>query len=303
MSTPTPAGAPAPPPAKNRSRARVRGAVLAFVVVIAIVTAGVALVRSRSGTDEAVPGDGASQSATASTSPSPSPTTSKAPTRSPSTASPSGTAAPATTFRFLPLWPFASVADAAAWQREALPGGHQPWRLDPGLTALSFATSYLGYTEMDRVTSRQVVGDEAWIGVAGSPPEGRTVPAAVLHVARIGVGPLAQRPWEVVGSRDTSLTLTTPRYGSTVGTTFRVGGRITGVDESLVVQVRDHEGGLLARSGGIPAGGEATPWELTMTVKAAGGLATVAVSTGGHVAQVELFAITAVKIRSVAPRR
>src|SRR5438552_3498477 len=30
-------------------------------------------------------------------------------------------------FRYLPLWPFDSVADAAEWQKEANPGGHQPW--------------------------------------------------------------------------------------------------------------------------------------------------------------------------------
>src|SRR5438874_5932624 len=32
-------------------------------------------------------------------------------------------------FRYLPLWPFDSVADAAEWQKEANPGGHQPWHL------------------------------------------------------------------------------------------------------------------------------------------------------------------------------
>jgi hypothetical protein len=208
---------------------------------------------------------------------------------------------PSTTFRFQPLWPFASVTDAAAWQTESLSNGSQPWRLDAAQTALTFASTHLGYTEMNRVTSRQIVGDEAWIGVAGTPPEGRTVSAAVLHLARIGVGPLDGRPWEVVGSRDTLLTLTTPRYGSVVGHTIVVGGRISGVDESLVIQVRDRAGTVLARKQGIPAGGVETPWQVTLTLPSgSAGLVTIAVSTGGHIADVEKFAITAVTVRAGA---
>ena len=39
------------------------------------------------------------------------------------------------------------------------------------------------------------------------------VTAAVIHLLRFG--PEADVPWEVVGTRDTDLTLDTPGYGST----------------------------------------------------------------------------------------
>ncbi len=213
----------------------------------------------------------------------------------------SSVSTPSTAFPFQPLWPFASVGDAASWQAEGSTDGSQAWRRDPARTALRFAATHLGYREMNRVTSREITGEEAWIGVAGTPPEGRTVSAAVLHLARIGVGPLDERPWEVVGSRDTLLTLTTPRYGSVVGRTIVVGGRISGVDESLVVQVLDRAGTVLTRKDRIPAGGVETPWQVTLVVpSSAAGLVTIAVSTGGHIADVEKFAITAVTIRADA---
>src|SRR5262249_3784705 len=104
-------------------------------------------------------------------------------------------------------------------------------------------------------------------------------------------------PWEVVGSRDTLLTLTVPAYGATVLSPLTVGGRITGVDESLVIQVRSLGTGLVGQTGGIPAGGQNTPWSATVRFTApAGTVLTVAVSTGGHVAGVEEFAITGVRV-------
>ena len=54
-----------------------------------------------------------------------------------------------TSFGYVPLWPFASVAAAEQWQREALQAGHQPWRLDAGEVAVAFARQYLGFVEID----------------------------------------------------------------------------------------------------------------------------------------------------------
>jgi hypothetical protein len=217
---------------------------------------------------------------------------------------PSGTsspATPATAFPYVPLYPFASVADAAAWQREAAQGGHQPWRLDAGITAVSFARDYLQYGEIDRVTSSRVGAEQAWIGVGSTPLEGRQVSAAVIHLVRIGAGPVSGRPWEVVGTEDTSVTLTVPRYGSVVGSQFTAAGRITGVDESLSLQVRSLTAGTLAQVTGVPAGGQAQPWRIGVTVRPAEGPATLAVATGGHLRAVERFAVTGVRVRSGAP--
>jgi len=273
------------PPVEPRSRWRLLVAVAAVIVVVAAVGVTVALLRTgRQSTPAASPSGSASASGSASVTPS---------AGTPS-ATPSAAPAPAPVFGFQPLWPFAGTADAAAWQRSYRAGGHQPWHLDPGQTALSFTRSYLGYTELDRVTSRRVVGTQAWVGVGYANPNGRLVTAAVLHLARIGSG--ADAPWEVVGSRDATLSLTTPDYGATVSSPVTVGGRITGVDESLRVQVRALGAPLLGQLGGIPAGGQDTPWSARVAFTApAGTVLTIAVSTGGHLLGVERFAITGVR--------
>jgi hypothetical protein len=191
----------------------------------------------------------------------------------------------------LMLWPFASAAEASS--------ASAAWHADPEQTALRFAHGYLGFSEIDTVTSRDVRGDEAWIGVGSHDPEaGRAREAAVLHLAQVGTGGVTA--WEVVGSRDTSLTLETPRYGATVGPTFAVGGHITGVDESLRVQLhRLGAPGPVGESCCLPAGDVNTPWSTSVDVApgTGPGVLTVVVSTGGHVAEVERFAITGVRLR------
>lgn len=284
MTTSTPVGSAPPAPRPRRPLVRTR-LTIATAVVVALTAAGLTLLhRDDGGTtpdhDASVSPTGAS-SVVAST---PAP-------------APSSRTTPSSAFRFQPVWPFASVADAVAWQAQARTNGSQSWRLDPAEVAVAFASQHLAYAEVNRVTSREVTSEEAWIGVAASPPEGRAVSAAVLHLARIGQGALNERPWEVVGSRDTLLTLTAPRYGATVGTTLVAGGRITGVDESLVVQVRDRDGALLARSRSISVGGQRTPWQVPLVLPATtAGVVTIAVSTGGHLTEVEKFAITAVVV-------
>ncbi|WP_330180544.1 Gmad2 immunoglobulin-like domain-containing protein [Nocardia sp. NBC_01503] len=223
-------------------------------------------------------------------------------TGSPGTSEPSAgtaprttTAPPAHTFGFQPLWPFSGIADAEAWQREANPGGHQPWHLDAGLIAQMFTTQYLGYTGVDKIVKTDVRGDQAWVNVGFTNPNGAMVTAAVVHLAQIGSG--ADQPWEVVGTQDSTLTVTTPAYGSALSSPLTVGGSITGVDESLRVQVRGgaNQQQPVGQVAGIPAGGTNSPWTVTVPLTAAcPGTLTVAVSTGGHIADVERFAVTGV---------
>lgn len=197
-------------------------------------------------------------------------------------------------FGYVPLWPFAGQADAQAWQAAYRSGGHQPWHLDAGRTALSFTRGYLGYTNVDQVVRVETSGRQSWVSV-GFSADGRPATAAVLHLVRLGTG--TDAPWEVVGTRDTLLTLTTPAYGGTVRSPVTAGGRITGVDESLRVQVRQlGRPDPLGQAGGVPAGGNRAQWtvQVPFTAPASGPL-TIAVSTGGHVADVELFAITGVR--------
>jgi len=203
---------------------------------------------------------------------------------------------PAALSGYLPLWPFATAAEARGWQRSYRQGGHQPWHLSPDLTALSFARGYLGFTGIDRATSTVVQGADARIGVGFLLPNRRASTAAVVHLVRFGAGPDA--PWEVVGTRDSTLSLTSPRYGAAVSSPVRVGGRITGVDESIAVEVRQRGARApLGRVCCLPAGGSDSPWSTSVRFAGATpGVLTVVASTGGHVAAVEMFAVTGVRL-------
>ena len=281
-----PGGDPAP---LRRATRRMRIAiVVAAVTGIALIAVLAVVLLRDSGSEPGVappPSASATPAASARTTPTPSPT--------PSNTSPK----PTTTvrpFAYQALWPFSSVAGAAAWQRSYRSGGHQPWHLDPEQTALAFTTGYLGFTEVDRVVSSSVSGDEARIGV-GYRAEGRLAHAATLHLVRIGQGPDA--PWEVVGTIDTTLTLDRPRYGATVTSPLTVGGRITGVDESIRVDVRQPSSTEpIGTSCCVPAGGDRQPWSAQVTFTGATGSAlTVVASTGGHLQGVEAFAITGLR--------
>ncbi|WP_169813099.1 hypothetical protein [Nocardia jejuensis] len=198
------------------------------------------------------------------------------------------------TFAYQPLWPFASAAEAIAWQQSYHEGGHQPWHLDPSAVALNFTRGYLGYTDLDRVLLATTKGEESWITIGYGNPNGVGIPAAELHLARLGAG--ADMPWEVVGTEDRTLTIATPEYGAKVGSPLAVGGHVTGVDESLRVRIHQLTGPRsVGEIPGIPAGGTDSPWSGTVPFTGTcPGVLTVAVSTGGHVAEVERFAVTGV---------
>jgi hypothetical protein len=191
------------------------------------------------------------------------------------------------------LWPFADRADVARWQQAYRQGGHQPWHLDAATTALGFA-GYLGYGGIDRVVRSTVDGQDAYVAIGFALPNGSLHTAADVHLVRVGTGVYA--PWEVVGTRDTTLTLDRPRYGSTVASPMTVGGRITGVDERVVVTLHTQAGDLQAAPAAVPAGGVGSPWSVRVRFSGAPGrTVTVAAATGGHVAAVERFAVTGVR--------
>jgi hypothetical protein len=310
--------------ARGRAARRRRRALLAGAGVAALVAVAVAVPRVGIGDDRTVttgpasgdvtttitpaptdppatgPGDG---DGGADPSPSGPPTTTAVPDPDPGgSGDPSATTVPAgetdpgsATFTDPPLWPFRSEAEVDAWRRAYQSSGAQPWHLDAEQTALGFTTGFLGFTGVDRVVGSEVGSTDAWVTVGYANPDGGVSPAAEIHLERFGVGDEA--PWEVVGTRDDTLTVDTPRYGATVTSPLTVGGRITGVDESLRIQVRQLSSAVpLGESCCVPAGGEDMPWEATVMVTGATdpGI-TVVVSTGGHVADVERFAITAVR--------
>lgn len=198
-------------------------------------------------------------------------------------------------FRYQPLWPFTSPAQAAAWQTNHPAGGADGWHYDARRTAVSFTRDYLHITDVDRATSARVTATDAHVGVGFATEGGRTGTAAVVHLVRIGAGPDA--PWEVVGTDDTTLTLTRPVYGATVGSPTVVGGRVTGVDENLRVTVFAPTARAAVGSACcVPAGGERTPWSMSVSYHASTGqVLTIVVTTGGHLTAVERFAVTGVR--------
>jgi hypothetical protein len=194
------------------------------------------------------------------------------------------------------LWPFADEAEMLEWQRGYREGGHSPWHVDAEATALSFTTGYLGFTGIDQVVDSAVDGDTAEITVGYLGDGGNASPAATLLLVRLGSGDDA--PWEVVGSiGNDSLTMTEPAPGAAASSPMRVAGLITGVDESIHVQVRDPaQPAPVGDKCCLPAGCEATPWSTTVTFTGTPtSTLTVVASTGGHVAEVERFAVTGVR--------
>ena len=278
---------------EQRPRMRPAAVIAAAVVVTLLSALLVGLGVLYLGGDPASTGQGAVPLPGAT----PTTTSSSSSSSSPAPAAPSPTRqVPAQPFRYQPLWPFASVAEAAAWQRAYRDGGQQPWHLDADETALSFTNGFLGFSEIDQVVNRSIKGDEAWISVGYQSSEGPASVAAVLHLVRIGQGDDA--PWEVVGTQDSTLTLDRPRYGAKVTSPITVGGRITGVDESIRIDVR--QSGAEQRLGSsccVPGGGEKQAWSVRVTFRGGeDGAVTVVASTGGHVQDVERFAITGVRV-------
>jgi hypothetical protein len=195
-----------------------------------------------------------------------------------------------------PLWPFANYPAAKAWQAASAHTGAQPWHLDAGQTALLFTRNYLGFSDITKVTSTKIDGQGAHIGVGYVSPNGASRTAAVLHLVRYSATSATdtQAGWEVVGSDDTDFSLETPTYRSQVTSPMTVGGHITGVDENITVvvlpQPQDSSGGAGA---GLPAGGQHSPWQLSVPFTQRGVL-TIVASTGGHLIEHERFAIQGV---------
>jgi hypothetical protein len=228
--------------------------------------------------------------------PSASPTAS--PTPSPPTSAPAsapGSATPAP-FAYQPLFPFESLAEVRAWQASYASSGHQAWHLNPGLTALAFTQGYLGFSRIGKLAALRISGGDAHVTVGFHRPDGHVSAAAVIHLVKYGSG--RNVPWEVVGTDDTTLTLDVPAYGGIATSPVRIGGKITGVDESLRAEVhRLGAGGPVGSFCCQPAGGQASPWSFSVPFHATPGqVITIVVHTGGHVAAVERFAVTGARV-------
>jgi hypothetical protein len=196
---------------------------------------------------------------------------------------------------YQPMWPFPDLSAATSWQTSYRQGGHQPWHLDAAQTALSFTQGFLALEQIDTVTSHRSGADGAHVGVGFRDPNGQLHTAAVLHLVRFGTDPDA--PWEVVGSDDTAFSLDRPAYGVRVTAPLTAGGRIIGVDENIRVVVRQQSSSApIGQACCTPAGGHNQPWSAVVPFAGAtDAVLTIVATTGGHLQQIERFAIQGVR--------
>jgi hypothetical protein len=277
---------PMQPPSGHRPRSNWTVPLLVAAAVVVLTAGGTVAIRTATEPSHRPQPPAGSHPAPSGTAPAPTssgpaptasgPSEQPTPTQS-ATGQPNPTPAPVSLpAGYEPLWPL----DAAGHGR---PAG------DAGSTALAFTVEYLGFTEITNVTSTRYDNQGAHIGVGFHNPNGQVVTAAVLHLVQFS----GSGAWEVVGSADTDLTLEQPRYGSRVTSPMNVGGHITGVDENVVVRIYSLGHGLVGAAAGVPAGGEATPWGSHAYFTGSGPL-TIVAFTGGHLQEVERFAIQGV---------
>jgi hypothetical protein len=227
----------------------------------------------------------------------PSTTTSTSSTTRP-TSSTTTTTTSASLGSSLPLFPFSTAQGVQIWQQSYASGGHQPWHLDAGQTALAF-TAWLGFPGIDKVIGMRTdgIGAHVSVGFYVGGPSNENVTSAIVHLVHWGTG--SDPPWEVVGTDDTTFSLTRPAYGATVTSPVTVGGLISGVDENIKVQVRtSSSSSAVGTFCCLPAGNVNTPWTAPVSFTASSGaILTIAAQTGGGVAAVERFTVTGVRVR------
>jgi hypothetical protein len=200
----------------------------------------------------------------------------------------------------LPLWPFQSQAQVRAWRSAQEATGSDPQhRLDPASTALEFTRGALGFTVVDRVTGITETDLGTLVRVGWATDGGRELTVATLRLVRFGAG--STEPWVVTGTADdaTRTVVARPGYGADVDSVLPVGGRITGSDEALRVSVAGPGGRVLGSAGPVAVGGVDEDWGVTVDLAPArsGTLLTLAVWIGGHVGDVEWFAVSGVRHR------
>lgn len=222
------------------------------------------------------------------------PSTSRAPS-STSVVAPTTTTSPPSVAPYMALWPFRTVGDVQSWQQSYQSTGSGSWHLDAGMTALDFTMDYLGFSEINAVVSTSTDSSGAHVAVGYHPTSTLSATAAVVHLVRWGTG--SDAPWEVVGTDDTTFSLTRPAYGASATSPLQVGGTISGVDESIRVAVRQpSSSSAIGTFCCLPAGGVNSPWSATVTFAGATDpTLTVVASTGGHVQAVERFTVTGLR--------
>ena len=131
------------------------------------------------------------------------------------------------------------------------------WRSDADQTALHFLSDHLQMPYLDTVVSSTVRGDSAEVAVGRVLPSDtkQAVPATTITLQR------ASGTWYVESARADQLTVTRTSVNAS---TVTVGGRITGVDESIQVELRAGDTAQPLAHASTPGGGQDSPWQVTL---------------------------------------
>jgi hypothetical protein len=209
-------------------------------------------------------------------------------------------AIPSGAFSTAPVWPFTTLAEAAAWRAAYGSTDHQAWHLDPARTALTFASDYLGFPGMDQVTSKVVTASRARVGVGwddvGAETPGheagelRPHEAATVDLIRYGAGTTA--PWVVVGASSPGVIIESPTDDAPAKSPLTVAGTITGSDTRWSVKVLGRTSTPLLVSGPFPTPAAGQHWNTHLTFAAgSASVVVVVVSTGGQIRDVDRFSV------------
>jgi len=180
-----------------------------------------------------------------------------------------------------PVWPFTSDAEAAAWTANP---GTRPWAADPVQLTQHLLDDYLSVP--GRAMRR--VGDGVDLAVvevsAGDRP--------VSQVRLVRVGRTSSGPWSVIGATSDDLTIAQPLPGEPVTSPMRTTGRVSGVDQSVHLQLR---AATLLAEAYAPAGNE-LPWTQNLTwTSESWSVAALAASTFDGRGDLSAVTITAVR--------
>lgn len=149
----------------------------------------------------------------------------------------------------MPAWPFASNAQAAAWQADP---GSRTWASDPVLVAQHLLDDFL-----------QLPGTA--VGTASRGDVVRVVvkvaerPVSTVRLEQVGG---VDGPWSVTGAVAEDLAITAPLRETRVPSPTTVTGTVTGYDESVHVQLRANAGREIA--GGYAMAGAELPWRMQL---------------------------------------
>ncbi|GAC1325770.1 MAG: hypothetical protein NVSMB13_09500 [Mycobacteriales bacterium] len=158
-------------------------------------------------------------------------------------------------------WPYTSRTDARAG---LTPG---PETSNPRTVALRFVQVFLQHPEVDTVTA--VGPKESGLAVTLGRrvgESGRTVEVTTVYLVRVATGENA--PYVVVSATSPLLSITAPTPGAPIRSPLPVSGRITGVDESIHVELRVLSRPAPVGSAFTGGGGENSPWAQSVSFPA-----------------------------------